>query len=87
MHYLRGIDEWGRPYAIDDPLAAALAAAREHAEREPQLRDRVAAFTHFTPVFGELAGHATLVDALTKALGSLQTLGVRMSVARWAQSG
>jgi hypothetical protein len=36
-------------------------------------------------VFGELAGHATLVDALTKALASLQTVGVRMTLARWAR--
>ena len=86
MHYLRGIDEWGRPYRIDDPLAAELAAARERAAREPTLHDRVAAFTQFTPVFGELAGHATLVDALTKALASLQSLGVRMTAARWAHN-
>jgi fructuronate reductase len=85
MHYLRGIDEWGRPYGVDDPLADALATARAVAEREPTLRERVAAFTHFTPVFGELAGHATLVDALTRALASLQTAGVRMTAARWAQ--
>ncbi|MBL8323958.1 MAG: mannitol dehydrogenase family protein [Rubrivivax sp.] len=85
MHYLRGIDEWGRPYAIEDPLADALATARAVAEREPTLHDRVAAFSHFTPVFGELAGHATLVDAMTKALGSLQSVGVRMTAARWAQ--
>jgi len=84
MHYLRGIDEWGRPYAIDDPLAAALAAARDAAAHETTLRDRVAAFTHFTPVFGELAGHATLVDALTRALESLQQTGVRATVGRWA---
>jgi fructuronate reductase len=86
MHYLRGIDEWGRPYLIDDPLAPALAAAREQAEHEPTLRERVAAFTQFTPVFGELAGHATLVDALTKALASLQSVGVRMTVAHWART-
>lgn len=85
MHYQRGIDEWGRPYAIDDPLAQALAAARARAEAEPTLRDRVAAFTHFAPVFGDLAGHATLVDALTKALASLQSVGVRVSAQRWAR--
>ena len=86
MHYLRGIDEWGRPYVIDDPLADALAAAREEAEAQPTLRERVAAFTHFTPVFGDLAGHATLVDATTRALGSLQNAGVRATVMRWAHS-
>jgi fructuronate reductase len=86
MHYLRGIDEWGRPYSIDDPLAEALASARLAAEREPTLHDRVLAFTQFAPVFGELAGHATLVDALTRALASLQTIGVRATVARWAHS-
>lgn len=85
MHYLRGIDEWGRPYAIDDPLAGALAAARAAAESEPTLRDRVASFTQFTPVFGDLGGHATLVDALTKALASLQSVGVRMTAQRWAR--
>lgn len=86
MHYLRGIDEWGRPYVIDDPQAAALAAAREEAQREPTLRERVAAFTHFAPVFGDLAGHATLVDALTRALASLQSTGVRFALARWART-
>jgi fructuronate reductase len=86
MHYLRGIDEWGRPYVIDDPLADALAAARDAAERQPTLHDRVAAFTTFAPVFGDLAGHATLVDAVTKALASLQSVGVRMTAARWARN-
>lgn len=86
MHYLRGIDEWGRPYAIDDPLAVSLAAARAAAESEPTLRDRVAAFTQFAPVFGDLAGHATLVDALTKALASLQSVGVRLTAQRWART-
>ena len=86
MHYLRGIDEWGRHYAIDDPLAEALATTRERAQREPELRERVAAFSQFVPVFGDLAGHATLVDALTKAMASLQNLGVRMTAARWAQA-
>ena len=85
MHYLRGIDEWGRPYVIEDPLIEALGAARESAEREPTLRERVASFTQFAPVFGELAGHATLVDALAKALESLQTVGVRLTAARWAR--
>ncbi len=86
MHYLRGTDEWGRPYAIDDPLADALAAAHHRAQAEATLHGRVASFSQFAPVFGELAGHATLVDALTRALGSLQNLGVRMTVARWARS-
>ncbi|MBI5716395.1 MAG: mannitol dehydrogenase family protein [Burkholderiales bacterium] len=86
MHYLRGIDEWGRPYPIDDPLAEALAAARSAAEGEATLRERVGAFTHFAPVFGDLAGHATLVDALTKALASLQGVGVRTTLAHWARS-
>jgi fructuronate reductase len=86
MHYLRGIDEWGRPYAIDDPLAAPLAAQRDAAQAQPTLHDRVAAFTQYAPVFGDLAGHATLIDALTLALAKLQNLGVRSALARWGSA-
>ncbi len=76
LHYLRGHDEQGRPYAIDDPLAADLAAIASSVEPLADAQSRARAFTLFAPVFGDLAGVPTLVDAIAPALESLRRRGV-----------
>lgn len=76
LHYLRGSDEAGRPHAIDDPLAAELAALRDRAAGAPDLQAEVTAWTGFTPVFADLAGHPALVQAIAKPLARLRSQGV-----------
>jgi fructuronate reductase len=69
--HLRGHDEAGRAYAIDDPLASdlrALAGAD------------AATATRFAPVFGDLAGQPRFVAALDRALALLRTSGVAAAV-------
>ncbi len=76
LHFLRGHDEAGQPYAIDDPLATALQALHRDAEALPDARSRAEHFTRFGPVFGDLAGEPRLVAALAPALHSLRERGV-----------
>jgi fructuronate reductase len=75
-HYLRGRDEQGRAYAIDDPQAVALAALAAGMKRAPDARARATLLTSHVPVFGDLAGVGPLVDAVAPALESLRTRGV-----------
>jgi fructuronate reductase len=83
LHYLRGHDEHGEPFPIDDPLAAALATLAEQACAIADPRERAAALTRFKPVFGDLAGALPLVDALAPALESLQKRGVRATLEQY----
>jgi fructuronate reductase len=76
LHFLRGHDEAGNRYAVDDPLASALQACHRDAGARPDPRERAMHFTRFSPVFGNLAGEPRLVDALTPALQSLRDRGV-----------
>jgi len=77
LHYLRGVDENDRPYPIDDPQAAELAALRQRAQAAADLTAQAACWTRLAPVFGDLADQPTLVAALADALRSLQQRGVR----------
>jgi len=70
LHFLRGVDEAGQRYAIDDPLAGALAALGD----DPQ------ALCGFAPVFGELGREPRFVAPVAKALESLRTNGVRAAL-------
>jgi fructuronate reductase len=74
--HLRGHDEAGQRYAIDDPLATELVALHARAMSQPTAHDRAAEFTRFAPVFGDLADEPGLVDALARALERLQQHGV-----------
>ena len=81
MHYLRGVDEAGRAYAVNDPLADALShqwALAAHAGSEPQ---RTALLTAFTPVFGELGADPRFVSAVARQLERLQRHGVVAALA------
>jgi fructuronate reductase len=82
LHYLRGVDEAGRAYAIDDPLAGALQTLWRRCDGLPDARARAEQLTRFIPVFGDLAGEPRLVDALGPALQSLRERGVAATL--WA---
>ena len=77
LHYLRGVDDAGRSYPIDDPQAAELAALRQRALTAGDVIAQAACFTRHAPMFGDLADHPALVAALAGALQLLQQQGVR----------
>ena len=81
LHFLRGHDEAGNRYAIDDPLAEALQAMHRDGEALPDARARADHFSRFAPVFGDLAGEPRLVEALAPALHSLRERGVAATLA------
>lgn len=84
LHFLRGRDERGEAYPIDDPLAAALADQRAIAEHAAAAlpdaaaaeRRRTELMCAFQPVFGDLGGEARFIDAVARASGSLRARGV-----------
>ncbi|MDR7151356.1 fructuronate reductase [Hydrogenophaga palleronii] len=76
MHYLRGVDELGQPYPIDDPHAAELTALYQRSLGQGASIEAVQAMLSYAPVFGDLAGNAALAAALLSALQSLQAHGV-----------
>jgi fructuronate reductase len=82
LHHLRGHDDAGTPYALDDPLASALVALHAEVQRLPDEPARADAFTRFAPVFGDLAGAPALVDALARHLRSLREHGVVATLER-----
>jgi fructuronate reductase len=81
LHFLRGRDDAGQPYAIDDPLAAALQALQREAEALPGALACAERLTRFAPVFGDLAGEPRLVAALAPHLQSLRERGVAATLA------
>ena len=76
MHYLRGMDELGQGYRIDDPHAEALTALYQQSLAHGVSPQTVQAMLAYAPVFGDLAGHAALTTALVPLLQSLQAHGV-----------
>ena len=81
LHFLRGHDEAGNHYAVDDPLAAALQTLVHEGRALPDARARAEHLTHFAPVFGDLAGEPRLVAALAPPLQSLRERGVAATLA------
>jgi fructuronate reductase len=76
LHYLRGVDELGQAYVIDDPHAAALTALHQRSLGQGASLQAVQDLLSYAPVFGDLAGNVALTSALLNALQSLQTRGV-----------
>lgn len=82
LHYLRGEDELGGRYPIQDPMAAALArltaraevAARAAAPSQAAQR-RAMVLAGFKPVFGELGEAAEFVSHLAAHLEALRRHG------------
>ena len=81
LHYLRGVDETGASYAIDDPLARQLAALRSSADAQPTMLGRARTLCGFAPVFGDLAGDERLAVAVSERLRTLEEHGVSAALA------
>jgi len=80
MHYLRGVDELGQSYRIDDPHAAELSALYQSSLGQGVSPQAVQALLAYEPVFGDLARNAALTAALLPVLQSLQTQGVAQTL-------
>jgi fructuronate reductase len=86
LNHLRGVDDAGQPFSIDDPLAQALArqmtlaneAAAMETSADPGLREqrRVGVLCSFAPVFGGLDREAAFVQAVARHTGMLRDHGV-----------
>ncbi|WP_238867276.1 mannitol dehydrogenase family protein [Achromobacter xylosoxidans] len=84
LHFLRGVDQAGRRYPIDDPLAETLAqrlAQAEQAAREAPPGPAAALawareMTALAAVFGDLGRDERFVREVAQAAQSLRTLGV-----------
>ena len=78
------VDQAGRRYDIQDPMAGALARLLEQAETAATLAgpgpaamlEWTAALAGFEPVFGELGQDARFVRAVAQAVHALRSLGV-----------
>ena len=82
IHYLRGVDEAGAAYPIQDPLADALAERLAQANRAGSERERVATFCAFAPVFGDdLGADPRFVQTVARATASLRERGVLATLA------
>jgi fructuronate reductase len=81
LHHLRGVDESGARFVIDDPLAPPLLALRAQAATLPTALERARALCGYAPVFGDLASHPLLVAAVAEHLETLETAGVRAALA------
>jgi mannitol 2-dehydrogenase len=75
FRYLRGIDERGRRFAPDDPLADALQTAAQAGGCDPRPLLAVC------PRFADLAADPEFVSALGEALVTLDRCGVRVTIA------
>lgn len=80
IHFLRGVDERGAAYPIEDPLAEALAQQRVRADAAAGEAQRVAAFCAFEPVFGTLGSDARFVAAVARHTASLRENGVHTTL-------
>lgn len=82
--FLRGSDQAGRAYEIQDPMAEALAqryamaerAARQAGEGPAAMLAWAGVLTGFEPVFGGLGQEPRFVRAVAQAAQSLRSLGV-----------
>jgi fructuronate reductase len=83
------VDDNGRGYPINDPLAPALArqlasaqalAGSEHGVLQAERR-RVASLLSFAPVFGDLGNAAGFIDAVAAHRLSIRQQGVLATLA------
>jgi len=78
LHYLRGQDEQGLAYSIQDPLAGELQALLAGAgQGEDADARRARALVGYRPVFGDLAGHEAFINAVARHAARLRRHGVR----------
>jgi fructuronate reductase len=85
LHWLRGVDEVGQTYVIDDPLARQLAGLMRQADEASTASDadslvRVRVQTSFAPVFGDLENSPEFIAEVAGALEALRRHGVAASL-------
>ena len=80
LHFLRGHDEVGERYTVDDPEADALVQVHREAEVVADPQARAALFTRSIAAFGCLADDLRWVTVLAPALRSLRERGVLVSL-------
>ena len=80
LHYLRGVDEAGRKYAVDDPHAQALKSLLLRAGKGSGAR--AAVLLGYAPVFGTLGQDEAVVSAVEAHWQALQRDGVLAVLAR-----
>jgi fructuronate reductase len=84
LHHLRGVDEAGHAYTLDDPMAAVLTEHARRIDAAPDARTRAAAAVNLPAVFGDLATSPAFVDAVASALHALRASSVRDALGRLA---
>jgi len=85
MHYLGGVDETGQTHTIADPLAVQLADALRAAQASGDPAAAFIAAPAVAPVFGaDLGRDARFTSAVSQALASLRTRGVRATLESFA---
>lgn len=95
LHFLRGYDETGNAFPIEDPLAPALAEVMARAARETENlfdartreRQRVAIIAGFAPVFGDLAQSPVFIETVAAQLELLCAHGVTGALSRVNSAG
>ena len=76
FRYLRGEDEQGRPFTIDDPRAAELQRLARQGKSDPR------PLLGLTDLFGDLGQSSSLVAQLTRLGEQLDADGARATLAR-----
>jgi len=76
LQFLGGVDEAGRAFTIDDPLAAELQALHARAAGAPTETARIATLLGFAPVFGTLGREHGVIDAVARQSMRLRRDGV-----------
>lgn len=90
LHFLRGYDEAGNAFPIEDPLAQPLAGVMADAARQTEKlfdartreQARVRIIAGFAPVFGDLAQSPVFVEAVAAQLELLCAHGVTGALTR-----
>ncbi|MFT3954028.1 MAG: mannitol dehydrogenase family protein [Piscinibacter sp.] len=80
LQFLGGVDEAGRDYTVDDPLAAELRALHARATEAPTATARIATLLGYAPVFGTLAREHGLIDVVAHHAAALRQHGVRATL-------
>jgi fructuronate reductase len=80
LHFLRGVDEAGNTYEIQDPLAGTLIEQVARADATGSVHDGAAMLAAFAPVFGDLGKEARFVSAVARHLLSLRQRGVHVTL-------
>lgn len=90
LHFLRGYDEAGNAFPIEDPLAQPLAQVMAEAARRTENlfdsrareRERVRVIAGFAPVFGDLAQSQVFIETVAAQLELLCAHGVTGALVR-----